>query len=442
MVCYQNKQHAHRRHLPEPMGEQWVKDLYWALLLFSVKYPGLSNGAGSNLQRKGADVKMILKRLKLDSASVERVVSFIDRHRNVARFWQQAESEDTRLIQKIAQILGDHETASSSFWFHYCESLGRNPQYWRVHSLETAFETFAAVNRQIQLGVLANETNPDHVTSRKDMTRLEIKDQTIPGVCVDEIDAHFHLLPDRYFESRTVDDVELHIALVHRLLETIQQADSLGSLKPIIDWKDDPGGNFSVITVVTWDRSGLFYKLAGAISSAGINILKARAISREDHIAIDTFCVSHGKTGAVECEEVRHKFETGIEAILVDGEKAIERVREQYELSRQKASVLSQNPYDAALPVKVDLYYDLELRQIVADYQGKDRIGLLYRVSRTLSREKMNIDSVRIATNNGIATGTLFLTDESRDRRNDPERLAEIREKLIAILSSESWLVE
>jgi [protein-PII] uridylyltransferase len=171
-----------------------------------------------------------------------------------------------------------------------------------------------------------------------------------------------------------------------------------------------------------------------------MNILKARAISREDHIAIDTFYVSYGKTGRVESEKVRSAFEQSIETILMQGEKALELVREQYELSQKKGSILAQNPFDAAFPVRVDLYFDEELRQIVADYQGKDRIGLLYRVSRTLSKEGLNIDSVRIATNNGIATGTLLLSDENRKRKVDAERLEVVREKLIAILSSEKWL--
>jgi len=433
--------HEHRKYLPELMGQGVVTELYWELLLYSLKYPGYTIGVSSPMDRKGADIFAILNRLKVDRKQSDRIVSFIDKHRNVARFWQQSDADDSRLVHQLAQVLNDHETASSSFWFHYCESLGRNPQYWRIRSLESAYQTFCAVTEEIERGVLRNESNPENSTSQKDMTRLQIKDNTIPDVCVDEIDAHFQLLPNRYFESRSVEDVELHISLVHRLLETIQQAESLGSLKPIIDWRDDENGNFSVITVVTWDRSGLFYKLAGAISSAGMNILKARAISRKDHIAIDSFYVSHGKTGKVKCDEVRHTFEDSIEAILVNGEKAIGKVREQYELSRNKNSALSQNPYDAALPVKVDLYFDPELKQVVADYQGKDRIGLLYQVSRTLSKEKMNIDSVRIATNNGIATGTIFLTDENRERKNDPERLTEIREKLIAILSSESWLI-
>ncbi|MEQ9822904.1 MAG: DUF294 nucleotidyltransferase-like domain-containing protein [Puniceicoccaceae bacterium] len=438
VVC--DPQHRHRSFLPEPPDGASLNELYWILLLFSLRFPGLSSGVADTPMRKGADVGAILKRLQVEPEMAKRILTFIDKHRNVARFWQRVDPDDSRFIQKIANILNDHETARFSIWFHYCDSLGRNAQYWQVHSLETLSSIYSEVIRQLELEPQHHESGNATTENRSAMTRMEIKDQAIPGVGVDEIDAHFQLLPVRYFETRSVEDVELHISLVHRLLETIRSADSLGSLKPVVEWQDDAVGGFSVITVVTWDRSGLFYKLAGAISAAGMNILKARAISREDHIAIDTFYVSHGKSGLVESEQVRAAFEHSIETILVQGEKALELVREQYELSQKKASMLAQNPFDAAFPVRVDLYFDEELRQIVADYQGKDRIGLLYRVSRTLSKEGLNIDSVRIATNNGIATGTLLLSDENRKRKIDAERLEAIRERLIAILSSENWL--
>src|SRR2546423_12648897 len=76
-----------------------------------------------------------------------------------------------------------------------------------------------------------------------------------------------------------------------KLLPSITTADSVGSLRPIIEWKDDLNRSLTVVNVVTWDRAGLFYKLAGAFSVAGLSILGAKGISRTDHISIDTLYV-------------------------------------------------------------------------------------------------------------------------------------------------------
>jgi [protein-PII] uridylyltransferase len=432
--------HQHTRELlPTIDSRESITDLYWSLLLFALKYPGQIRRNVPKKERKATNVERILKRLGLERGAKTRILTFIDSHREMAHFWHKADSDDNLLIRKLSFSLTDHESAKKSFWFHYCDGLARNPQYWDVHSLASTSKVYQALVEHI------NQGNPDHAPEVQaidstTMTRIEIDKKPLPDVSHDEVDAHFHLLPERYFASRNAEDVQLHIRLVHKLLESIQKADSLGSLKPVIDWRDGDDGQHSVINVVTWDRQGLFYKLAGAISAAGLNILRARAISRSDHIAIDTFYVQLAKTGSVGNERVKEQFEQSIEAILVEGAKAYPRVKEQFELSNRNRLTHRGSDFERTLPVQVEINFEAELNQIVVDYQGKDRIGLLYQISRTVSMEGFNIDSVRISTNGDVASGTLFLSTENTEHTAQGDLLPRIRESLIDILSSESWM--
>jgi len=59
-----------------------------------------------------------------------------------------------------------------------------------------------------------------------------ILEHNIEGVVPEEIEAHFSLLPERYFINSTADEIELHLRMVNQLLTQIQQADSIGSLAP------------------------------------------------------------------------------------------------------------------------------------------------------------------------------------------------------------------
>src|SRR5256714_5439439 len=102
-----------------------------------------------------------------------------------------------------------------------------------------------------------------------------------------------------------------------KLLPSITTADSVGSLRPIIEWKDDLNRSLTVVNVVTWDRAGLFYKLAGAFSVAGLSILGAKVISRTDHIAIDTFYVVEPGRGVVQSVHAQEKFAKTIEETLI-----------------------------------------------------------------------------------------------------------------------------
>ena len=72
-----------------------------------------------------------------------------------------------------------------------------------------------------------------------------------------------------------------------------------------------------MIDIITQDQVGLFEKITGAISVSGLNILGARAVTRNDDIAIDAFYVEVEKSGFVEDEGTRTSCENSIRTFLL-----------------------------------------------------------------------------------------------------------------------------
>jgi len=145
-----------------------------------------------------------------------------------------------------------------------------------------------------------------------------ILERNIEGVTTEEIEAHFSLLPERYFINTDEADIEQHLRMVNKLLSQIQSAESVGALVPIVEWHDDIDLSMSVVNVVTWDRAGLFYKLAGALSLAGVNIISTKAISRSDHISIDTFYIIEPGGGIVRSKEAKNIFNVRLKEALIE----------------------------------------------------------------------------------------------------------------------------
>lgn len=252
----------------------------------------------------------------------------------------------------------------------------------------------------------------------------------------DELDAHFNLLPDRYFAHNSIGEVELHLRMVHDLLTRIQNAESVGALAPIIDWHDNKEQCLSVVNVVTWDRAGLFYKLAGALSVCGLNILSTKAITRADHIAIDTFYVVGPNGGVVDNVSSRQAFEKYVRAALVDDQDLFDLIEK--ETKKHSSSYFSKAP--SQLPVRfepvVNVYHELTLKRTIIEVHANDTLGLLYSLAKIITEHQFDITFARIATENGVANDTFYIESirEDEDESIDNENLLRLRQAIAEVL--------
>ncbi|HUR57194.1 MAG TPA: [protein-PII] uridylyltransferase, partial [Opitutaceae bacterium] len=272
---------------------------------------------------------------------------------------------------------------------------------------------------------------------KKKMTQQDLIAKSIPGISADEINAHFGLLPDRYFVHTESDEIALHIQMVNRLLTSITTADSVGSLKPIIDWKDDLNRSLTVVNVVTWDRAGLFYKLAGAFSVAGLSILGAKVISRTDHIAIDTFYVVEPGRGPVQSASAQEKFAKTIEEALVQNRDLLPDIMAQAKkiAATRYLSPSSGEALHSAFPPTVDVYHELSMQRTIVEIQARDQIGLLYRLAKTISDHSFDITFARIGTERGVAIDTFYIESANREPIDSPERLTGLKDGLNEVIA-------
>ena len=79
---------------------------------------------------------------------------------------------------------------------------------------------------------------------------------TLPGIGADEIDAHYSRLPENYFVQADDAEVSLHIRMVNRLLQAINAADSLGALRPVIEWQDDDARGHAALLAAISEAAG------------------------------------------------------------------------------------------------------------------------------------------------------------------------------------------
>ena len=404
--------------------------LYLILLLHDIgKARGIQGHAESGVEI----ARPILKRLNVSPENAEIVIFVIKNHLIMARFWQKRDVDDPNTAAAFAELAPDADFLRHLYVHTFCDARGTAAGLWNGYKDALHTGLYRATLDHLIHGASLVTRN----SQRLQMTYQDLVSKTIPGISQDEITAHFNLLPERYFIHTDPSEISLHISMVNRLLKSITQADSIGTLRPIIEWKDDLNRSLTVVNIVTWDRAGLFYKLAGAFSVAGLSILGAKAISRSDHIAIDTFYVVEPGRGIVQNIKAQEAFARTVEEALVSNKDLFPDILAQArKLSPPRyAPSTGGEMLHASFPPTVEVYHELSMQRTIVEIQARDEIGLLFRLAKTISDHGFDITFSRIGTERGIAIDTFYIENASPDVAEDTTRLHALRDALAVIIT-------
>ena len=399
--------------------------LYLILLLHDIgKSEGIQGHAFS-----GAKLAVpILQRFGIGGEQKEQILFIIKSHLEMARFWQRYDLDDPQTAASFASLVEDPQKLRFLYVHTYCDARGTAPTLWNNYKDSMHRTLFLRTLEQFESeGVVERKRK-----EQKAMLHKEILDRQIEGVSAEEIEAHFSLLPERYFINTDSEEIELHLRMVNQLLTQIQTAESVGALAPIIHWRDDINMGMTIVNIVTWDRAGLFYKLAGALSLAGVNIISTKAISRTDHITIDTFYIIDADGGPVSDRKTRSVFEGHLRDALIEGKELMPAISELEAKANKPKKKLDMLP--APFPPSVDVYHELSLKRTIIEVQATDRIGLLYRLSRLIFTKGFDITFARVATERGVAMDTFYIENANSKEATSTRNLLELREELDAIV--------
>ncbi|HVU37248.1 MAG TPA: [protein-PII] uridylyltransferase [Opitutales bacterium] len=410
-------------------NEPWLA--YLMLLLHDIgKGAGIEDHATSGVQIS----QPLLHRLGIEHKSQEAILFIIKHHLEMARFWQRYDIDDPATAQSFAEVVGDPEILRYLFVVTYCDARGTAVSLWNSYKQLLHHRLFSATLELLEGREVARVRQQE----RKQMLLKEILSLNQAGIAVEEIEAHFNVLPERYFVHGTAQEIYLHICMINRLLHNIAQAESIGSLVPVIDWQDDRDQSLTVVNVVTWDRAGLFFRLAGAFTVAGVNILSVKAICRTDHIAIDTFLVCDPGGGPVQNPKARELFEQAVKDSLLHNKDLLPQILEQARKHRQLAYLRTQERLNAPLPPSIDIYQELALRRTIIEVQADDRIGLLYQLTKAISDHNFDIAFARISTERGVALDTFHVQSLAPSDADTTTQLFTLRDELNKIVAPEA----
>ena len=180
------------------------------------------------------------------------------------------------------------------------------------------------------------------------------------------------------------------------------------------------------ITLYTADHPGLFSRIAGALAVSGANIVDAKIMTMSNGMALDTFWVQDLAGRPFDRPDKLARLAVIFENVLTGD------LKPHRELARPPAFPSRMQVFTVMPRVLVD--NKASASHTVIEVNGRDRPGLLYELTRELTRLNLQISSAKISTYGEKVVDVFYVKNLFGHKAEQPAKLSEIQRTLEAVL--------
>jgi [protein-PII] uridylyltransferase len=384
--------------------------LYLAILLHDI-----AKGRGGDHSVLGAEIAQSLgPRLGMSEEETEQVAWLVLNHLLMSNTAFKRDLDDPRTIENFAAsvqslerlrlllvlTVADIRAVGPKTWNNWKAVLLRE-LYWRTaERLSGGLETLAADTR-------AGEAAKALAAELSDWTPAELEAHLARG----------HAAYWLAFDTAT-------LARQARLLKGMAQDGQPLALETRVDRHSGS----TEVTVATADRLGLFADLAGAFALAGADIADARIFTLADGLVLDSFTIQDAG-GAFEEPGKLARLAAIIRRIVVDAP-----AEGPQEIAIPAAPFASRFDLFTVVP-RVLIDNRASASHTVIEVNGRDRKGLLHRLTKAIAALKLQIASAKVSTFGARAVDVFYVKDQFGLKIEDERRVKAIRERLLEVLA-------
>lgn len=381
--------------------------LYLALLLHDVGkgIPGADHVTASLEQ-----AARCLTRLELPESDRWTIEFLIGSHLEMSATLRR-DLFDPAVIHAFAEKVGTPERLKMLCLLTYADIKSVNPEALTPWKAENIWQLYISASNHLNRSIDQEVVHTNEYD--KNLNRV----RALAPKHSKKLNTFLEGLPQRYLKSCSAETIVQHFEMSSRLGEDPVQIDLRR------------GRHWFELTVITQDQPGLFSRIAGALSSWGMNIVKANAFSDQAGVVVDTFLFTDRfRTLELNLPEWE-RFKRSVSAVIV-GEADLDRMMRD-RLRREKTT-------QPKVKVETRIEFDQQSSEhsTIVQVIAQDRPGLLHRISSVFSYHECNIEVALIDTEGQMAIDVFYLTSLGAKLSSTEEE--EIREALAEALAEEA----
>jgi [protein-PII] uridylyltransferase len=379
--------------------------LYVAVLLHDI-----AKGRGGDHSELGAEVALALcPRLGLTDAETETVAWLVRWHLLMSATAFKRDLSDAKTIQDFVARVTSLERLRLLFMLTVVDIRAVGPGTWNSWKNQLLRALFDAAEELLRLGHKQKGRKERIVAIQQDLAAALGWEES-------RFARFTWRLPDSYWLAEPAD-------VIVRNARFLDAADRHPAGAGHVEALVQPERGTTLVSVYAKDQPGLFYRIAGAISLAGGNIIDARIHTTEDGMALDNFLVQDlARAPFAEPRQLK-RLEEEVGRALAGHEPSADRLAARA-LPLRRAEAFRIQPA-AFVDNKASNRYT------VVEVNAADRAALLFELARAIYVSRAIIHSAHVATYGERAVDVFYLTDLNGAKIEAPARLKALQARLI-----------
>ena len=330
-----------------------------------------------------------LDRLQLSPDARDTVLFLIRHHLRMSIVAFRRDTEDPEIVKEFARLLGTEDRLKMLCLMTLADIEAVSPETLTPWKEELIWRLYVDTYNDL------TQRYADELIERDQAGLTELLSNR-PGDLSDaEITQFLEGLPRRYLQLFPRDAVYRHVRLARdigpdEVHVSLEQADTVWTL-----------------SAATLDKPFLFSNICGVLSSFGMDILRGQALTSPNGLVLDVFQFTDAE------RFLELNVDAGSQLVQVLQDVVSGRAEVTDLLRGREQSVLHARAAPRVAPV-VRADSDASERYTILDIVAANAIGLLYRISRVISRNGCSVELVLISTEGEKAIDVFHITKAGR----------------------------
>jgi [protein-PII] uridylyltransferase len=383
--------------------------LYVATMLHDI-----AKGRGGDHSEIGEKIALKLgPRLGLMAEETETVAWLVRHHLLMSSAAFKLDISDPQTIQNFVERVQSPERLKLLLVLTAADIRAVGPKVWNGWKAALLRELYHSALDVISGGLTAEARD----------SRIAAAQTAARGLLPDFTEEEFTAFTSRGYPFYWLSlDAETHA----RHARLMREVDASGA--PLaVEKRIDAARAVTEITLYTADHPGLFSRIAGALAVCGANIVDAKIMTMTNGMALDTLWIQDQEGGPFDRSDKLAKLAFVFENVL-SGE-----LKPHIELERPPAFPSRMSVF--TVPPRVLIDNEASRSHTVVEVNGRDRPGLLWELTRELTRLNLQVSSAKISTYGEKVVDVFYVKNLFGHKVEHPQKLGEIRSALAAVLA-------